>query len=58
MTVQSRFKYKLAFKTKLVLEAVHSGPIADWKRALQERAADVFGAAPVVDRRICRPRLL
>ena len=33
MTVQSRLKYKLAFKTKLILEAVHSGPIADWKRA-------------------------
>ena len=46
MTVQSRLKYKLAFKAKLVLEAVHSGPIADWKRALQNRAADVLGAAP------------
>lgn len=29
------------------LYEVHPSQIADWKRLLQERAADVFGAAPV-----------
>jgi transposase len=69
MTIKSRRKHSPAFKAKVALEAVrgertvaelaqqyevHSSQIADWKRLLLERAADVFGTpspanAPVVD---------
>ena len=61
MTIKSRRKHSPAFKAKVALEAVrgertvaelaqqyelYPTQIADWKRLLLERAADVFGAAP------------
>lgn len=61
MTIKSRHKHSPAFKAKVALEAVHRkrtvaelaqqyevhpSQIADWKRLLLERAADVFGSAP------------
>ena len=69
MSIKSRRKHSATFKAKVALEAVrgectvaelaqlykvHPSQIADWKRLLQELAADVFGAAlapaaPAVD---------
>ena len=61
MTIKFRCKYSLAFKAKVALETVrgertisklaqqyevHSSQVADWKRMLLERAADVLGTAP------------
>jgi transposase len=60
MTKRTRRTYSAAFKAKVALAAVngeralaeltqqfdvHPNQIAEWKRQLQERAADVFGAA-------------
>ena len=62
MTIKSRRKHSAAFKAKVALQAVrgertiaelaqqyevHPSQIADCKRLLLERAADVFGAATV-----------
>jgi transposase len=62
MNIKSRRKHSAAFKAKVALEAVrgertvaelaqqyevHPSQIADWKRLLVERAADVFGPSPV-----------
>lgn len=77
MTIKSRRKHNPAFKAKVALEAVrgertvaelaqqyelHATQIADWKRLLLERAADVFGAAPAPaapqwTSKSCMPRL-
>ena len=61
MTIESRRRHSPAFKAKVTLETVrdehtvaelaqpyevHPSQITDWKRLLQERATDVFGAAP------------
>ncbi len=61
MSIKSRRKHSPSFKAKVALEAmrgertvaeldqlyeVHPSQIAGWKRLLQEREADVFGAIP------------
>ena len=78
MTIKSRRKHSPAFKAKVALEAVrgertvaelaqqyelHPTQIADWKRLLLDRAADVFGAAqaaapPWLISKSCTPRLV
>ena len=60
MTKRTRSRHLAAFKAKMALAAVrgertlaelaqqfdvHANQITEWKRRLQERAADVFGAA-------------
>ncbi|RQR40734.1 transposase [Burkholderia sp. Bp9142] len=60
MTKRTRLAHSAAFKAKVTLAAVkgertlaelaqqsdvHPNPITEWKRQLQERAADVFGVA-------------
>ncbi|KWF75736.1 transposase [Burkholderia diffusa] len=62
MTKRTRRTHSAAFKAKVALTAVkggrtlvelaqqfdvHPNQIMEWKRQLQERAADVFGAADV-----------
>ena len=71
MTIKSRRKHNPAFKAKVALEAVrgertvaelalqyevHPSQIADWKRMLLERAANVFGSAPVPPSKSFMPR--